>query len=78
MKIFFNSALGFIFGVEKYAKALQEVIKRKEIIVNYRHNLIEVIPTERVAIFQNLDTQETVSFQVLHSFYYTLTQPLTR
>jgi sulfide:quinone oxidoreductase len=64
VKIIFNSSLPSIFGVEKYAKALQKVVDRKEIEVNYRHNLVEVQAKERVAIFQNLDTQKLVHFQV--------------
>ena len=40
-----------IFGVKKYAQSLWKVVERKGIQVNLHHNLLEVIPKERKAIF---------------------------
>ena len=51
----YNTSLPVLFGVKHYADALWKVIKSRNIEVNLRHNLIEVIPKERKAIFQNLD-----------------------
>lgn len=60
----FNTSLGVIFGVKKYADALLQIIKERDITVNYRHNLIEVRPEKQEAVFQNLDNpEETKVFQ---------------
>ncbi|KAG8440527.1 hypothetical protein GDO86_006321 [Hymenochirus boettgeri] len=62
--IIFNTSLGVIFGVKKYADALLEIIKQRNIQVNYRHSLIEVRPDRQEAVFENLDKPgETKVFQ---------------
>lgn len=53
--IIFNTSLGLIFTVKKYADALQEVIRKRNITVNYRYELIEVKPDTKEAVFQLLD-----------------------
>ncbi len=52
----FNSSLGVLFGVKKYADALWEIVNKRDITVNLRRNLVEVVPKERKAIFENLDS----------------------
>ena len=47
--------MGVIFGVKKYADALQKVINERNITVNYRHELIEVKPDTKEAVFKLLD-----------------------
>ncbi|XP_074140890.1 sulfide:quinone oxidoreductase, mitochondrial [Sminthopsis crassicaudata] len=67
--IIFNTSLGAIFGVKKYADALQEVIKDRNINVNYRQNLIEVLPEKQEAVFEDLDNPgktNTISYEMLH------------
>ncbi|XP_015686467.1 sulfide:quinone oxidoreductase, mitochondrial-like, partial [Protobothrops mucrosquamatus] len=54
-KIIFNTSLGVIFGVKKYADALLEIIKERDIAVNYRWNLVEVRADKQEAVFENLD-----------------------
>ncbi len=44
-----------IFGVEKYKKVLEQVLKRKEIDTKFEHNLTEIIPSENKAIFSRPD-----------------------
>lgn len=51
----FNTSLGVIFGVKKYADALLEIIKERDITVNYKRNLIEVRADKQEAVFENLD-----------------------
>ena len=58
MKIMYNSALGVIFGVKKYADELLKVIDRKDIEVNFKRSLIEVDAVNRQAIFTVLDPDE--------------------
>lgn len=53
--IMFNTSLGVIFGVKKYADALTKVIKERGINVNYRHELIEVKSDTKEAVFRLLD-----------------------
>jgi len=58
-----------IFKVEKYAKSLLKVIERKHIAPpHYKHNLVEVRPESKEAVFQNLnDNTEIVQhFDLLH------------
>ncbi|XP_066491530.1 sulfide:quinone oxidoreductase, mitochondrial [Tiliqua scincoides] len=62
--IIFNTSLGVIFGVQKYADALLEIIKSRNIAVNYKHNLTEVRADKQEAVFENLDKPgETVVYQ---------------
>ncbi|XP_063782075.1 sulfide:quinone oxidoreductase, mitochondrial [Pseudophryne corroboree] len=61
---YFNTALGAVFTVKKYTDALLEIIKERDIHVNYKHNLIEVRADKQEAVFENLDNPgETKVFQ---------------
>jgi sulfide:quinone oxidoreductase len=62
-RITFASALPTLFAVPKYTPALQRVIERKGITTKFQHNLIEVRPASREAVFLRLDKNEEV---VLH------------
>lgn len=70
------TALKVIFGVKKYANTLHKIIKKRNIKVKYRMNLIEVKTDTREAVFENLEspTQETttVKYDFLH-----ITPPMT-
>lgn len=57
-----------IFAVEKYAKTLRSVVERRQIDARYRHNLVEVRPETREAVFEDLDTGApiTIPYQLLH------------
>jgi sulfide:quinone oxidoreductase len=59
-RIIFASALPEIFHVPHYTPALQRVVQRKQIDTRYRHNLTEILPHTREAVFQHLDTGELV------------------
>ena len=60
----YNTSLGVIFGVKKYAERLLEVVKRKDIQVNYKHKLIEVNVPSKEAVFEVLEEDRTVTFKV--------------
>jgi sulfide:quinone oxidoreductase len=65
----YNTSLGKIFGVDKYAAALMEVVKDRGIELNVRHNLIAVDSAKKMATFELLDgnsvpTGEQRQFQV--------------
>uniref|UniRef100_A0A8C5L9U1 Sulfide:quinone oxidoreductase, mitochondrial n=1 Tax=Jaculus jaculus TaxID=51337 RepID=A0A8C5L9U1_JACJA len=67
--IIFNTSLGAIFGVKKYADALQEIIQERNLTVNYKQNLIEVRADKQEAVFENLDKPgetQVISYEMLH------------
>ncbi|WLR51705.1 FAD/NAD(P)-binding oxidoreductase [Bacillus tianshenii] len=66
--IIFGSANPAIFDVQKYRDALEKVVKRKEIETMFRHNLIEVRPETKEAVFENLETGEEkiIDYDMLH------------
>ncbi|KAI6176049.1 Sulfide:quinone oxidoreductase, mitochondrial [Aphelenchoides bicaudatus] len=53
-KVIYNTSLNKIFGVEKYATVLEELVKQKEIVIFKRHNLIKVDSNEQKAYFEVL------------------------
>ncbi|XP_022442892.1 sulfide:quinone oxidoreductase, mitochondrial isoform X2 [Monodon monoceros] len=67
--IIFNTSLGAIFGVKKYADALQEIIRERNLTVNYKQNLVEVRADKQEAVFENLDKPgetQVISYDMLH------------
>lgn len=50
-KIIFAATGPSIFGIKEFAGPLMEVIKRKGIETKFLHKLIEVRPTEKIAVF---------------------------
>ncbi|NXI21690.1 SQOR protein, partial [Sterrhoptilus dennistouni] len=67
--IMFNTSLGVIFAVKKYADALLEVVKDRDLTVNYKRNLIEVRADKQEAVFENLDkpgVTEVHQYEMLH------------
>lgn len=54
--VHFFSGGGVIFGVEKYAQTLMEVIKRYKINLHFKHNLEEIRSEEKIAVFSGVDT----------------------
>lgn len=57
-----------IFAVEKYRVALEKVVERKGIETLFRHNLVEIRPDAKEAVFRNLDTNEDalINYDLLH------------
>ncbi|XP_033725410.1 sulfide:quinone oxidoreductase, mitochondrial-like [Pecten maximus] len=67
--VIFNTSLGVIFGVKKYAESLLKVVESRNIQVNYKRNLVEVRASEREAVFENLDNpgeMEVFKYDMLH------------
>lgn len=67
-KVIYASAAAVSFQVKKYANTLDKVIARKGIETKYRHNLIEIKPETKEAVFENLDTKEkiTLHYDMIH------------
>ena len=67
-KVIFATGQGALFSVDKYRKTLEKVVARKEIDLRLKHNLIELKPDTKEAIFERLDTNErvTIPFDMIH------------
>ena len=63
-----------IFSIEKYRLALEKVVARKGIETRFRHDLIEIRPATKEAVFKQLDTAEEV---VLHYDMLHVTPPMS-
>ncbi len=67
-EITFVSGTPSIFSVKEYAQVLNEVIKRKGIETLYKHDLVEVRPASREAVFRSLETGNEIvkHYDMLH------------
>ena len=59
--VIFASAGAAIFGVKKYAKALAEIVAKKQIETRFRHDLVEIRADKKEAVFQHLDEKKEVA-----------------
>jgi len=66
--ITFASGFGGIFGVPKYAAALNKVIERKGIETRYLCNLTEIRASSREAVFENLNggSEVVLPYDMIH------------
>lgn len=66
--LIFASAGAHIFAVDKYRPTLEKVVDRKQIDCRFRHELIEIRPDSKQAVFKQLDSGETVviPYDMLH------------
>lgn len=66
--VIFAAAGPSIFAVDRYRKTLEAVVARKRIDCRFRHELIEIRPSAKEAVFKHLDTGETVTlpYDMLH------------
>ncbi|XP_072291269.1 sulfide:quinone oxidoreductase, mitochondrial [Eucyclogobius newberryi] len=63
-KVIYNTSLPVLFGIKKYADALWDIVKQRDLQINLRQNLIEVRADKREAVFENLDKPgETTVFE---------------
>lgn len=67
-QVIFASAQGNLFAIEKYRKTLEKVAARKAIDLRFKHNLVEVKPDTKEAVFEQLDTREriVIPFDMIH------------
>lgn len=66
--VIFAAAGTAIFGIERYARTLRRIVAERGIATRFRHELVEVRPETREAVFQHLDTGETeaIPYAMLH------------
>lgn len=67
-RVVFVAAMPNMFAVERYRKTLDRVVQRKGIETHFNHNLVEVRPETKEAVFENLATGEqmTMHYDMLH------------
>jgi sulfide:quinone oxidoreductase len=69
-KVIYGSAPGSIYGIKEYAGVLNDVIDRYRIDARYGHELIEIRPEHREAVFAvKVDSEErrvTIPYDMLH------------
>ncbi|XP_028263662.1 sulfide:quinone oxidoreductase, mitochondrial [Parambassis ranga] len=67
--IMYNTSLPVLFGIKKYADSLWDIVKRRDLQVNLRHNLIEVRADKCEAVFEDLDKPgetKVFEYEMLH------------
>ncbi len=64
----FGSAKPRIFPVDKYAVRLEKIIEDRDIETMFQHQLMELRPESKEAIFKNLETDEAVvqKYDMIH------------
>ena len=67
-QVIFASAQSALFAVEKYRRTLEKVVARKAIELRLQHNLVELHPDRKEAIFEHLATHEriTIPYDMAH------------
>ncbi|CAF0835650.1 unnamed protein product [Brachionus calyciflorus] len=68
-QVIYCTTLPVIFGVKKYADALMQVVKERDIKLNTLHHLIEIDYKNKIAIFEKLDQPGTIvklNYSLLH------------
>ena len=67
-KMIFAIAKPTIFDVKRYADTLDQVIERKQIETRFNHNLIELRPDTKEAVFEQLDSGEhvVIKYDMIH------------
>ncbi|XP_067091563.1 sulfide:quinone oxidoreductase, mitochondrial isoform X1 [Osmerus mordax] len=67
--VIYNTSLPVLFGIKKYADTLWEIVKKRDLQVNLRQNLIEVRADKQEAVFENLDKPgetKVFEYEMLH------------
>jgi sulfide:quinone oxidoreductase len=69
-KIIYGNATGKMFGVPTYCTPLEKIVEGKNIDVRYFHNLVEIKPESKEAIFQvtkeNSTEEVAIKYDLLH------------
>lgn len=67
-EVIFASAGAAIFGVPRYARALEKLAAQRDVITHFRHNLVAVRRKSREAVFRHLDdgSERVLPYDLLH------------
>jgi len=66
VKIEFNTAGVSMFAVKKYSDALDQMAKNRNIVQNYKHNLIEIKGDAKEAVFETPEGLKTEKYDMIH------------
>jgi sulfide:quinone oxidoreductase len=68
IEVVFTLAGPRIFAVEKYTQSLEKVVARKGVDVRCRHNLVEVRPASKEAVYRHMDNDEEIiiKYDMIH------------
>jgi sulfide:quinone oxidoreductase len=66
--VVYAAATGGIFGVDKYARPLSELVEERDIETHYSVDLVEIVPEEKKAIFEPIDggDQLVIDYEMIH------------
>ena len=73
IQVVFTLAGPRLFAVDRYREILEQVAQRKQVDIRFRHDLIEVRPGSKEAIYRHLDTGEEI---VIHYDMIHVTPPM--
>jgi sulfide:quinone oxidoreductase len=76
-KVMYTSAGSMIFAVKEFAAALTKVVERKEIDLLFKHDLLEVRPQSKEAVFKVTDEQGQVSEKAIAYGLIHVTPPMS-
>ncbi len=67
-EVIFGVAMPRIFAVDRYARTLEAAAERRNIDVKLNHDMIEIRPEVKEAVFQMIDSGErvTIKYDMLH------------
>ncbi|HVB29551.1 MAG TPA: FAD/NAD(P)-binding oxidoreductase [Terriglobia bacterium] len=70
-KVIYGSGTGSIYGAKEYAAVLNRVVERYGIDARFNHELVEILPEKKEAVFQLKNGAEgqrtTIPYDILHA-----------
>ena len=67
-EVIFGVAMPRIFAVDRYARTLEAATEKRDIDVKLNHDMIEIRPESKEAVFQIIDSDEqvTIKYDMIH------------
>ena len=67
-EVIYGSATAGIFGIPRYAATLGRLAEERDVTTHFRHDLVEVRPSSREAVFRHLDEDKEVvlKYDMIH------------
>lgn len=66
VSVLYTSAVDSMFGVPKYRQVLDHIVAERDIEPRFKHNLVEIRPASREAVFQVDGAETVISYEMLH------------
>ncbi|MTV22715.1 type II sulfide:quinone oxidoreductase Sqr [Staphylococcus delphini] len=68
VNVIYETPKDALFDVEKYKTELEKIVEERDIIVNFKYNLVEIDGDKKMASFEHIDTGErkTIDYEMLH------------